>query len=85
MGHMIAYRAVPSRWGAVKKRVARQIRTPASILGLYGWSGRTIERHRREIRDHLGFRECSVPDADKLTDWLAVNVAHAVRQSGASA
>lgn len=51
--------------------VARQTRTPASTLGLYEWSGRTIERHRREIRDHLGFRECSVPDADKLTDWLA--------------
>ena len=50
--------------------VARQTRTPASTLGLYEWSGRTIERHRREIRDHLGFRECSVPDADKLTDWL---------------
>ncbi|WP_405149231.1 hypothetical protein OG589_13850 [Sphaerisporangium sp. NBC_01403] len=25
-------------------------------------------------------RECSVADADKLTDWLAVNVAHAERQ-----
>jgi hypothetical protein len=27
------------------------------------------------------FRECSVADADKLIDWLAVNVAHAERQS----
>lgn len=35
----------------------------------------------REIRDHLGFRECSVAGADKLIDWLAVNVAHAERQS----
>ncbi|MEV5893769.1 Tn3 family transposase [Nonomuraea fuscirosea] len=61
--------------------VARQTRTPASTLGLYEWSGRTIERHRREIRDHLGFRECSVLDADKLTEWPAVNVAHAERQS----
>jgi hypothetical protein len=60
--------------------VACQTKTPASTLGLYEWSGRTIERHRREIRDHLGFRECSVADADKLTEWLAVNVAHAERQ-----
>jgi Domain of unknown function (DUF4158) len=61
--------------------VAKQTKTPASSLGLYGWSGRTIERHRNEIRDHLGFRECSVAYADKLTDWLAINVAHAERQS----
>lgn len=59
--------------------VARQTKMPVSSLGLYEWSGRTIERHRREIRDHLGFRECSVVDGDKLTDWLAVNVAHAER------
>ncbi|PRX41754.1 uncharacterized protein DUF4158 [Nonomuraea fuscirosea] len=50
-------------------------------MGLYEWSGRTIERHRSEIRNHLGFRECSVADADKLTGWLAGNVAHAERQS----
>lgn len=61
--------------------VAKQTKTSASSLGLYDWSGRTIERHRSEIRDHLGFRDCSVADADKLTDWLAVNVAHAERQS----
>src|SRR5688572_9824916 len=59
--------------------VAKQTKTPVGSLGLYDWSGRTIERHRDEIRDHLGFRECSVADADKLTDWLAVNVAHAER------
>ncbi len=38
-----------------------------------------MERHRREIRDHLGFRECSVADAAKLADWLAVNVTSAER------
>ncbi|MGP3965770.1 Tn3 family transposase [Nonomuraea sp. 3N208] len=61
--------------------VARQTKTSPGSVGLYEWSGRTIERHRREIRDHLGFRECSVADADKLIDWLALNVAHAERQS----
>ncbi|MET8159274.1 DUF4158 domain-containing protein [Sphaerisporangium sp. NPDC005289] len=59
--------------------LARQTKTSASSLGMYEWSGRTIERHRREIRTHLGYRECSVADAGKLTDWLAVNVAHAER------
>jgi hypothetical protein len=62
--------------------VAKQTKTSASSLGLYDWSGRSIERHRGEIRDHLGFRECSVVDADKLTDWLAVTVAHAERDAG---
>jgi alkylated DNA nucleotide flippase Atl1 len=59
--------------------VARQVRMAASSLGLYEWSGRTIERHRRDIRGHLGYRECSVADADKLTEWLATHVAHAER------
>ncbi|MFG1687645.1 DUF4158 domain-containing protein [Nonomuraea sp. NPDC049269] len=59
--------------------VAKQTKTSAGSLGLYDWSGRTIERHRGEIRDHLGFRECWVADADKLTDWLAANVANAER------
>ena len=31
---------------------------------------------------HLGFRECSVADADKLTGWLAASVAHAERDPG---
>jgi hypothetical protein len=30
--------------------------------------GRTIEFHRGQIRGALGFRECSVSDADKLDD-----------------
>jgi hypothetical protein len=28
----------------------------------------------------LGFRECSVADADKLTEWLAANVCEAERR-----
>ncbi|TMR31744.1 DUF4158 domain-containing protein [Nonomuraea zeae] len=47
--------------------VAKQTKTSASSLGLYDWSGRTIERHRGEIRDHLGFRECSRPAAHAHT------------------
>ncbi|WP_235000859.1 DUF4158 domain-containing protein [Marinactinospora thermotolerans] len=61
--------------------VARQVKVPAADFGFYEWSGRTIEYHRKQIRDHLGFRVCGVADADKLTDWLAANVAHAERST----
>ena len=35
--------------------------------------------HRAQIRAHLGFRECSVADADKLTEWLTGNVCEVER------
>lgn len=47
------------------------MKVPAADLGLYEWSG--------QIRQHLGFRVCGVADAEKLTAWLASNVAHAER------
>src|SRR2546429_7392869 len=47
----------------------------------YQWTGSTIEYHRAQIREHLGFRVCSVQDAEKLTAWLAANVAHAERNA----
>jgi hypothetical protein len=59
--------------------VARQVKVPASDLGFYEWSGSTLKNHRSQVREHLGFRECSVADADKLTDWLAAHVANAER------
>lgn len=60
--------------------VAKQVKVAASELGLYEWSGSTIEYHRSQIRAHLGFRVCSVADAEKLTAWLADDVAHAERR-----
>jgi hypothetical protein len=59
--------------------VAKQVKVPASELGFYEWSGSTIEYHRNQVREHFGFRVCSVADADKLTGWLAGHVAHAER------
>ncbi|MCO6004035.1 DUF4158 domain-containing protein [Actinoallomurus purpureus] len=52
--------------------VARLV--PASELGPYEWDGRTIKAHRADIRKFFGFRECSVPDAEKAAEWLAINV-----------
>jgi hypothetical protein len=54
--------------------VAKQVKVPAPDLKLFDWDGRTMERHRSAVRKFLGFRECSVPDAEKLTEWLADEV-----------
>ncbi|MBW0106541.1 DUF4158 domain-containing protein, partial [Pseudonocardia sp. KRD-291] len=42
--------------------------------GFYDWSGRTIERHRAEVRALLGFRECSLTDQDAGVEWLIEHV-----------
>ncbi|MEN3308939.1 MAG: hypothetical protein V7603_5141 [Micromonosporaceae bacterium] len=60
--------------------VARQVGVEPAELGFYEWSGSTIAYHRSQIRAHLGFRECSVADAEKLTEWLAANVCEAERR-----
>ncbi len=61
--------------------VARLVDVPASDLGFYEWDGRTIKAHRADIRRYFGFRECSVADADKATEWLAANVCEKERQA----
>jgi TnpA family transposase len=65
---------------AAVEYVARQVKVEPSELGFYDWSGRTAEYHRAQIRRHLGFRECSVADAEKLTAWLALSVCQDERQ-----
>src|SRR6266700_1067689 len=65
----------------VVEHLARQVKVPAARFGFYEWSGSTFDYHRKQIRDHLDFRECSVADAEKLTGWLAANVAHAERDA----
>jgi hypothetical protein len=60
--------------------VAKQVGVPAADLGFYDWTGRQIKAHRAETRRALGFRERSVDDADKLTDWLVAQVAEAERR-----
>jgi hypothetical protein len=60
--------------------IGRQVGVPPSDLGLYEWTGRTHKFHRGQIRKVLGFRECTVADADKLTAWLVENVAEAERR-----
>ncbi|MGH3096214.1 MAG: Tn3 family transposase [Streptosporangiales bacterium] len=60
--------------------LARQVGVAAADLGFYKWSGRTFEYHRRQVRTFLGFRECTVADADKLTGWLSTEVCEGERR-----
>lgn len=55
--------------------VARQVGVEPGELAGYEWSGRSIERHRAQIRRYLGFRRFSEADETKLADWLAGEVA----------
>lgn len=41
-----------------------------ALLADYDWSGRSIERHRAQIREALGFREPTWADEDTLVEWL---------------
>jgi TnpA family transposase len=54
--------------------VARQVQVGPGELGFYEWSGRSIERHRAEIRELLDYQECSLVDQAAATDWLVETV-----------
>jgi hypothetical protein len=60
--------------------VARQVGVDAAEIAFYDWDGRTVEYHRAQVRKFLGFRKCSVADADKLAAWLAEEVCQAERR-----
>jgi len=50
--------------------VAAQLGTSPEEIFDYTWKGRTIERHRAEIRKWCGFREASLADQEGLKTWL---------------
>jgi hypothetical protein len=54
--------------------VAGQVKVDPNEFTGYDRSGRSIERHRAQIRKALGFRECTVGDEDKHAGWLAEEV-----------
>jgi TnpA family transposase len=56
--------------------VARQVQVEPTEIAFYEWKGRTSKFHRAQIRQALGFRECTVADADVLTGWLVEHVTH---------
>ena len=60
--------------------MARAVKADPADLAGYDWSGRTIKRHRTEIRQHFGFRECGKEDGAKLAEFLAAGAAQRERR-----
>lgn len=50
--------------------LAAQLEADPSDVLEYSWEGRTIERHRAEIRDWCGFHESTLADQEQLMRWL---------------
>lgn len=50
--------------------VAAQLEADPAELADYPWTGRTLERHRAEIREWCGFREITLQDQEALKGWL---------------
>src|SRR5260370_3776815 len=55
---------------AIVADVARQLDIGLTSAQRLAGSGRTVERHRADIRTLFGFREASVADGEALTAWL---------------
>ena len=62
------------------EHLARQAKVAAAQIGAYDFSGRQIKNHRREIRNHTGFRICTVRDGEQLAGWLAAHIAQDERR-----
>ncbi len=60
--------------GIVITFLATQVGVEASAYMQYAWQGRTIEYHRAQIREALGFRESSVADGEQMQQWLITDV-----------
>lgn len=54
--------------------VAKQLDLSPRVYREYEWQGRTLERHRAEIREFFGFRESTRQDAQELIEWLTEKV-----------
>ena len=60
--------------------MARAVKADPAELAGYDWSGRTIKRHRHEIRAHFGFRLCGEEDGAKVVEFLAAGAAQRERR-----
>ena len=59
---------------AVVAFIAQQLQLSAEDLAKYKWKGRTIKKHRDQIRDYLGFRPITLADKQSLKEWLIKEV-----------
>ncbi len=60
--------------------LAQQVGVPTDVWAQYAWDGRTIEYHRAQIRQHLGFREATVADGETLVTWLCAQILPTTRR-----
>jgi Domain of unknown function (DUF4158) len=56
---------------AAVEYVAQQVRVPAGAWADYDWQGKTVRRHRGEIRAAYGFRANTEEDQERLAERLA--------------
>jgi hypothetical protein len=63
-------------WGfsLIVEFFAIETRRVRCLLGGYDWSGRSIERHRAQIRQELGFRQATREDEEDLIEWLPAEI-----------
>ena len=54
--------------------IAQQLKLSADDLSDYKWKGRTIKKHRDQIRDYLGFRPMTLVDKQTLKEQLVQEV-----------
>jgi len=60
--------------GIVIMYLSTQVGVAPEAYVQYAWQGRTIEYHRAQIREALGFRESTVADAEEVTAWLVAQI-----------
>src|SRR5579862_8259290 len=60
--------------------LARQLNLTVEQFATYDWQGRTMERHRAQIRQFFGFREATIQDRQVLADWLLEHTLPQTRQ-----
>jgi TnpA family transposase len=65
---------------AVTSYIAGQLNLSPRLLQEYSHQGRTLVRHRLEIREFFGFRESNLQDAQAIKDWLCQQVLKYDRQ-----
>ena len=55
---------------SVIQYIAEQVKVPFGMFAQYDLTGRATTYHRTQIREFFGYRENTLPDANKMIDWL---------------
>ena len=55
---------------AIVVYIAQQLDLPETVISQYDWDGSRIKEHRKDIRELMGFRPCTLADQSELRDWL---------------